>query len=285
MRKLVFDPQPRRNYPFKDFVMNPAMRGNIRFPLSGKSMHEFVRGAFLERRGNDGDMYFVERQQLRAHLRDMLVGRGYEVNEQNLSDDSLSLGAGGVDLTNTGIDAAEGNPYRQGIVTNTEFGNIEAAHVHLLVDSVRRAVSERTGWVLDVGCGPVVDQKRNLESLGIERIIYADYSPQYIDKIHSGLAEQGRSDVQRRFLKIDKAELPKEIDPDTVSLIIRAGVGMLDRKEAAGLRTVGTENVEMCVFNGIDGNPLEPFLEVAEDHFNNVEVHLGYERYALRLVA
>jgi len=285
MKKLVFDPHPRRNYPFKDFAMNPAMRGTVRFPHSGKSMTEFVRGAFMERKGRNGNVYFAERQQVRARLRDMLVGRGYDVDEQDLSDDLLSLGAGGVGLTNTGRDAAEGNPYRQGIVTNTEFGNIEAAHVHLLVDSIRRAVDERTGWILDVGCGPVVDQKRNLERLGIERIIYADNSPQYIDKIRAGLAEQGRPDVQRSFLAIDKAELPKEIDPETVRLIIRAGVGMLDRKEVAGLRTVGIDDVEMCVFNGIDGNPLQQFLEVAEDHFEDVEVHLGYERYALRLVA
>ena len=58
---------------------------------------------------------------------------------------------------------------------------------------------------------------------------------------------------------------------------------MLDEKEARSLRTVGTDDVEICVFNGYDNNPLEQFLEVAEDYFENVEVHLGYDRYALRL--
>ena len=283
MKKLVFDPTPRQDYPFKDFAMNPAMQGDLNFPHSGKSMKEFVNGAFMERKGRAGHLYFAEREKVRERLRDMLDVRGYDVDEQLLDDGLLSLGAGGVGLTNTGLYAAEGNPYLRGVVTNTEFGNIEAAHVHLLVDSIKRAVNEGTGWILDVGCGGIVEQKLNLEGLGIEKIIYADRSSQFKDSLKRGLDERGRSDVERKFLEIDKSKLSEEIDPNTVRLIVRAGVGMLDAKEAHGFRTIGTDNVEVCVFNGIDGNPLGPFLEVAEDHFENVEVHLGYERYAVRL--
>jgi len=284
MKKLVFDPQPRQNYPFKKMSMNPEIQGNVKFPSSDKSMQEFVRGAFSERKGYSGNAYFAESQQVREHLKDVLVRRGYDVDEQILSDHLLSLGAGGVCVTDIWtLDPFDENPNQRGILINTEFGNIEAAHVHLLIDVIKRAVNESTGWILDVGCGPIVDQKRNLENLGIERIIYADKNSQYLEKIKRGLYECGRPDVQRRFLTIDKAELEKEIDPNTVRAVIRAGVFMLDEKEARSLRTVGTDDIEMCIFNGYDNNPLEQFLEVAEDYFENVEVHLGYDRYALRL--
>ena len=63
MKKLVFDPQPRQNYPFKKMSMNPEIQGNVKFPSSDKSMQEFVRGAFSERKGYSGNAYFAESQQ------------------------------------------------------------------------------------------------------------------------------------------------------------------------------------------------------------------------------
>ncbi len=277
MKKLIFDPEPRQDFPFKNFLMNPAMSGEVCFPHSGKSMKELVKGSFLRLRGD----YFDERIQIRKQLRDMLVDRGYELEEEFLPDDLLSQGAGGVDLTNTGMFAAEGNPYLRGVLINPEFGNIEASHVHLLVDMIRRAVKDRTAWILDIGCGPTVPQKVNTENLGVERIIYADQSSKSIATLRESLAAQGRSDVERRFLEIDKADLAEKIAPDSVRTIIRAGLGMIDNEEARALKKVGSPDVEMFVSNGTDGNPLEQFLEVTEEHFEDIEVHLGYDRYAL----
>lgn len=230
----------------------------------------------------------------RANEIQTLKERGYTPQERQFSDDELATGAG-LNLYRFNRDEWKNRTdgqYMKGVPYALHLGNVEGPHGNLLIETIRRGAERRVSRALNLGCGSIGFQHRNIERAGIKDIAYADnnsYSngtpgPSSLAKVHFYLVQFGQRDVRREFIELDKNNpraVRSSFNAGSIGTVIRTGVGRMTTDELVGLRHVMAPDGELFVSNSIENQPIEVFLDFIEPAFEDIEIHVGYERYAL----
>ena len=223
----------------------------------------------------------VEWRERRQAVISGLTRRGYRVDERVLTQKEFELGAGMGYEKEGWLEDKRGV---FGIPYSLQWGNMEGPHGIFFVESIQRAQQRSISRVLDIGCGPTGFQKINVEGLGINEVIYGDNSERYLQSLQAYLERFGKNEVTREFRIVDKNN-PKLVGANfeerSVGLLIRNGVGRFSSGETEGLKHFMALDGEVFVSNSIEGQAIEESLDHLETVFENVQVHVGYMRYAL----
>lgn len=212
--------------------------------------------------------------------------RGYSPADRQFSDEELAKGAGlnpNRFTSHEWLNRRDGQ-YSKGVPHAYHLGNIEGPHGNLLIEMIQRGAEREVSRVLNIGCGQLGFQHRNIENAGVNDIVYADHSRSILEPVRAHLNLYGRPEVQRSFEALDKndtAIIRSTFKAGSIGTLIRTGVGEMTPHELAGIQHIMAPAGELFVANAVDRQPIAAFLDLIEPAFEDIEVHVGHARYAL----
>ena len=283
MGTVLFEENPISHFPFSREILateggRPALGG-----IPGQTMSEFARQSFLER----GDLQMEMLRARRDSIRDNLEERGYTIDQKRQASRRATEAGCAAILHRQQYPPTA--PWAQGVVINANWGNIEARHVTVLAEML--TIHGKASRVLDLGCGNNGQAKLLIEDAAAKRVdslemIYADIVPGMLGSLRFILKGSPSDKIHRQFVELDKSSLVKSlevkgIERGSLDRVIRSGLGLSSRNGIQQIAEMMSSEGQLFVSNSLTRQPLPQELSHYEAFFDDIQVHIGFERYAL----